>query len=71
MCTSLLDLYGRVWEGDELGYEYVLSADESSELQALSRSRPRPTRGRPRRAEFEHHPPGNVAYFVVGGPPAE
>src|SRR5947199_368056 len=37
----VLDLYQRVWEGRELGDdEYVLSTDEKSQLQILSRCYP-------------------------------
>ena len=37
----VLDLYARSWEGDELGAdEYVISADEKSQLQALRRRHP-------------------------------
>lgn len=37
----VLDLYQRVWEGRSLGEEeYVISADEKSQLQALSRRHP-------------------------------
>jgi transposase len=36
--TRVLDLYARIWEGRELGEdEYVISADEKSQLQALRR----------------------------------
>src|SRR5205823_12852751 len=37
----VLDLYQRIWEGRELGGdEYVISADEKSQLQVLSRCHP-------------------------------
>ena len=47
----VLDLYQRVWDGQELGDgEYVLSTDEKSQLQILSRRHPglppAPGRGR-------------------------
>jgi transposase len=64
--ARVLDLYGRVWQGDELGPDdYVLSADEKSQLQALSRCHPGlgPAPGRPRRVEFEYHRHGTLAYF--------
>ncbi len=39
--ARVLDLYGRVWEGHALGPDnYVVSADEKSQLQALSRWHP-------------------------------
>ena len=44
--ARVLDLYQRLWEGVELGPDdYVISADEKSQLQALSRCHP----ARPRR----------------------
>ena len=52
----VLDLYERVWEGSALGAdEYVISADEKSQLQALSRCHPElaPAPGRTRRVEFD------------------
>ncbi len=43
--ARVLDLYARVWEGVELGADdYVISADEKSQLQALSRCHPEPGR---------------------------
>ncbi|MDP9428446.1 MAG: hypothetical protein M3Q47_06000 [Actinomycetota bacterium] len=37
----VLDLYDRIWNGQPLGAdEYVLSADEKSQLQALRRRHP-------------------------------
>ena len=39
--ARVLDLYQRIWQGTELGEdEYVISADEKSQLQALSRRHP-------------------------------
>jgi transposase len=39
--ARVLDLYQRLWEGVELGPDdYVISADEKSQLQALSRCHP-------------------------------
>jgi transposase len=64
----VLDLYDRVWEGRDLGDdEYVISADEKSQLQALSRRHPgQPTApGRPRRVEFEYRRGGTLAYFAA------
>lgn len=62
----VLDLYQRVWEGSSLGEEeYVISADEKSQLQALSRRHPElsPAPGRIRRVEFEYRRHGTLAYF--------
>jgi transposase len=62
----VLDLYQRLWNGIELGEdEYVLSADEKSQLQALSRRHPGcpPGPGRTRRVEFEYRRGGTLAYF--------
>jgi transposase len=39
--ARVLDLYARIWDGRKLGpNEFVISADEKSQLQALSRCRP-------------------------------
>ena len=54
------------WEGVELGPDdYVISADEKSQLQALSRCHPTPPGGpgRPTRVEFEYERHGTLAYF--------
>lgn len=62
----VLDLYERVWDGEKLGEnEYVISADEKSQLQALSRCHPElaPAPGRTRRVEFEYERHGTLAYF--------
>ena len=62
----VLDLYERVWDGEDLGEnEYVISADEKSQLQALSRCHPElaPAPGRARRVEFEYERRGTLAYF--------
>jgi transposase len=62
----VLDLYQRIWEGRELGEdEYVISADEKSQLQVLSRCHPGlpPAPGRAGRVEFEYERGGTVAYF--------
>jgi transposase len=64
--ARVLDLYARTWCGIELGEdEYVLSADEKSQLQALSRRHPEqpPGPGRTRRVEFEYRRHGTLAYF--------
>jgi hypothetical protein len=59
-----LDLYDRVWDGLELGPDdYVICADEKSQLQALHRRHP----GRPpgpnhtRHVEFEYQRGGTLA----------
>jgi hypothetical protein len=64
----VLDLYARTWEGVELDEdEYVISADEKSQLQALQRRHPgraaRP--GRARQVEFEYRRGGTLAYFAA------
>jgi transposase len=64
--ARVLDLYQRIWCGIELGDdEYVISADEKSQLQALSRRHPElpPGAGRIRRVEFEYRRHGTLAYF--------
>jgi len=55
-----------IWNGVELGEdEYVISADEKSQLQALRRRHPElpPGPGRTRRVEFEYTRGGTLAYF--------
>ena len=62
----VLDLYQRIWDGVALGEdEYVISADEKSQLQALSRCHPglAAGAGRVRRVEFEYDRHGTLAYF--------
>ena len=64
--ARVLDLYQRLWCGVELDEnEYVISADEKSQLQALSRRHPEqpPGPGRTRRVEFEYRRHGTLAYF--------
>jgi transposase len=64
--ARVLDLYARIWNGTELGCdEYVISADEKSQLQALRRRHPElpPGPGRARRVEFEYRRGGTLAYF--------
>jgi transposase len=64
--ARVLDLYARSWDGAALGEdEYVLSADEKSQLQALARRHPElpPGPGRTRRVEFEYTRGGTLAYF--------
>ena len=64
--ARVLDLYERIWDGVALGDdEYVISADEKSQLQALSRCHPELAAGpgRVRRVEFEYERHGTLAYF--------
>ena len=64
--ARVLDLYARTWCGMQLGPdEYVISADEKSQLQALHRRHPElpPGPGRTRRVEFEYTRGGTLAYF--------
>lgn len=64
----VLDLYGRRWHGADLGPEdYVISADEKSQLQALRRRHPGLPAGpgRTRRVEFEYRRGGTLAYFAA------
>ena len=66
--SVVLDLYDRRWHGVALGDdEYVISADEKSQLQALQRRhRGLPTGpGRTRRVEFEYRRGGTLAYFAA------
>ena len=66
--SRVLDLYARRWQGQELGEdEYVISADEKSQLQALRRrhrGQP-PGPGRTRKVEFEYVRGGTLAYFAA------
>ena len=64
----VLDLYERVFDGKRLWpNEYVVCADEKSQLQALGRrhetSAPMP--GRPSRYEFEYERGGTLAYLAA------
>ncbi|HEX2297737.1 MAG TPA: IS630 family transposase, partial [Pseudonocardiaceae bacterium] len=64
----VLDLYDRLWQGQPLGDdEYVLSADEKSQLQALHRRHPdlSPAPARVRRQEFEYRRGGTLAYLAA------
>jgi len=64
--ARVLDLYGRVFDGGPLGPDdYVISADEKSQLQALARCHPdlAPGPGRIRRVEFEYQRGGTLAYL--------
>lgn len=64
--ARVLDLYERVFDGEALGADdYVISADEKSQLQALRRRHPDlgPGPGRLRRVEFEYERGGTLAYM--------
>lgn len=66
--ARVLDLYGRMWEGVPLGEdEYVISADEKTQLQALARRHPGtpPRPGACRRVEFEYRRGGTLAYLAA------
>ena len=66
--ARVLDLYARTWRGRALGPdEYVLSADEKTQLQALARRHPgRPPRpGACRRVEHEYRRRGTCAYLAA------
>ena len=62
----VLDLYARTWNRKPLGpNDFVVSADEKSQLQALRRCHPAlaPAPGRAARVEFEYERGGTLAYF--------
>jgi hypothetical protein len=64
----VLDLYERRWEGRRLQPgEYVISADEKTGLQALSRRHPlvTPGPGRPGLVEHEYRRRGTLAYLAA------
>lgn len=64
----VLDLYDRRWEGRRLRPdEYVISADEKSQLQALRRRHDdlAPGPERTRRVEFEYTRGGTLAYLAA------
>jgi hypothetical protein len=64
----VLDLYDRRWQGRRLRPdEYVISADEKSQLQALQRRHDdlSPAPGRTRRVEFEYRRGGTLAYLAA------
>jgi transposase len=66
--ARVLDLYARTDDGEPLGpNDYVISADEKSQLQALRRKHPGlpPGPGRPRRVEFEYVRGGTLAYMAA------
>ena len=64
----MLDLYQRRFEGKRLRPdEYVISADEKSQLQALGRRHPTlaPGPGRPSLVEFDYRRGGTLAYLAA------
>jgi hypothetical protein len=64
----VLDLYARVFEGRRLRPdEYVICADEKSQLQALGRRHESvpPAPGRPALVEFEYRRGGTLAYLAA------
>ena len=64
----VLDLYDRRWQGRRLRPdEYVISADEKSQLQALRRRHDDlpPAPDRTRRVEFEYFRGGTLAYLAA------
>jgi transposase len=64
--ARVLDLYARICDGVALGPDdYVISADEKSQLQALARRHRDlpPGPGRTRRVEFEYQRGGTLAYM--------
>ena len=66
--ARVLDLYARVFDGKRLRPdEYVISADEKSQLQALGRRHETsaPAAGRPIRYEFEYERGGTLAYLAA------
>ena len=66
--ARVLDLYERVWDGRRLRPdEYVISADEKSQLQALRRCHDDlpPGPERTRRVEFEYVRGGTLAYLAA------
>ena len=66
--ARVLDLYDRLWDGRRLRPdEYVISADEKSQLQALRRRHDDlpPGPERTRRVEFEYTRGGTLAYLAA------
>lgn len=64
----MLDLYQRIWDGEELGDdEYVFSSDEKPGIQILSRPHPGlpPGPWRPGRSESEYRRGGTAAYLAA------
>src|SRR3954468_14617500 len=66
--SRVLDLYERRWEGERLHPgDYVISADEKTQLQALPRRHPLigPGAGRPGLVEHEYRRRGTLAYLAA------
>lgn len=66
--TRILDLYGRIWNGERLGEDdYVLSSDEKTSIQARLRIHPGlpPSAGCPARTEFEYRRGGALQYLAA------
>jgi len=66
--SRVLDLYERRWQGRRLHPgEYVISADEKTQLQALMRRHPlvAPGPGRPGLVEHEYRRRGTLAYLAA------
>lgn len=66
--ARVLDLYARTWRGAPLGPDdYVISADEKSQLQALRRRHPGRAAGpgHTRQVEFEYQRGGTLAYLAA------
>jgi transposase len=66
--SRVLDLYQGRWQGKPLGpRDYVISADEKSGLQVLTRYHPTlpPQPGQPGRYEFEYQRQGTMAYLAA------
>lgn len=66
--ARVLDLYARIYDGKRLRPdEYVISADEKTQLQALGRSHQTmaPGPGRPGLVEFEYLRGGTLAYLAA------
>lgn len=64
----VLDLYDRLWQGETLGGdEFVLSADEKTQIQIRSRCHPTtpPAPGRVMRVEHEYRRHGVCAYLAA------
>lgn len=66
--ARVLDLYARIFDGKRLRPdEYVICADEKTQLQALGRRHETdaPAPGRPIRYEFEYERGGTLAYLAA------
>jgi hypothetical protein len=66
--TVVLNLYHGFWQGERLGpYDYILSADEKSQLQILRRDHPirPPLPGHVGQVEFEYERLGTLTYQAV------